>query len=802
MPGAIHLQSAKLEILPGKILALVGGNVSLDGTTILAPGGHVELGGLQKVGTVMLNQDGNFKYPTGVQRGNISLLNGSAVNVRENVGGSITINAQNLNITEGSRLLAGIAQSQSSIDSKAGDIEINATEKIILTDTGTFIANSVLDNAKGQGGNVNVTAGSLNVRDGAQIFTGVYGSGNVGNININVRDTVTFDGLGGNGENSGAYASLQNEAIGRGGNINITARSLAITNGAVLEASTYGSGNAGSININTSDTVLFDGVVPDFNQVVTSSFSSGAYSRVERQGKGNAGSINIMAGTLKVTNGAVLTSSTDGRGNAGNVTINTLDAIFDGEGRFNNRPGFGFKQSSGAFSSVKTYGEGQGGNVNISANYLSFSNGAAIVTSTRGRGNAGNILINANTANLSGYGFNGFSSGFYSNTEPTGIGRGGEIKVNANSLQVRDGAVINALTANANDGGNITINTRTFAAANGGQVVTSTRNRGNAGNIILNAADNIVLSGLDDIYNLRADKITQLGVDIVTNQGADSGLLASTGVNSTGNGGSIFIGSDRLNIKDNGGVTVSSQGSGVAGNIDISARTIRLQNEGAIAGETLEANGGNIRLQVQDLLLMRQNSLISTTAGTGQAPGNGGNIKIDVRNGFIVAVPQENNDIIANAFEGKGGFIDIAAFGVFGFEKSVQLTSKSDITAFSQTNPQLNGVIEINTLDIDPTQGLVNLPSIPRNVEISEGCQVSSNGQNVRFVNRGRGGVSSRPEEPLNAEMFIAGWVDLDGDVEDKLNFNVRPTLVNRLIDALASASSTPNSISSNCQKK
>ena len=802
MPGAIHLQSAKLEILPGKILALVGGNVSLDGTTILAPGGHVELGGLQKVGTVMLNQDGNFKYPAGVQRGNVSLLNGSAVNVRENVGGSITINAQNLNITEGSRLLAGIAQSQSSIDSKAGDIEINATEKIILTDTGTFIANSVLDNAKGQGGNVNVTAGSLNVRDGAQIFTGVYGSGNVGNININVRDTVTFDGLGGNGENSGAYASLQNEAIGRGGNINITARSLAITNGAVLEASTYGSGNAGSININTSDTVLFDGVVPDFNQVVTSSFSSGAYSRVERQGKGNAGSINIMAGTLKVTNGAVLTSSTDGRGNAGNVTINTLDAIFDGEGRFNNRPGFGFKQSSGAFSSVKTYGEGQGGNVNISANYLSFSNGAAIVTSTRGRGNAGNILINANTANLSGYGFNGFSSGFYSNTEPTGIGRGGEIKVNANSLQVRDGAVINALTANANDGGNITINTRTFAAANGGQVVTSTRNRGNAGNIILNAADNIVLSGLDDIYNLRADKITQLGVDIVTNQGADSGLLASTGVNSTGNGGSIFIGSDRLNIKDNGGVTVSSQGSGVAGNIDISARTIRLQNEGAIAGETLEDNGGNIWLQVQDLLLMRQNSLISTTAGTGQAPGNGGNIKIDVRNGFIVAVPQENNDIIANAFEGKGGFIDIAAFGVFGFEKSVQLTSKSDITAFSQTNPQLNGVIEINTLDIDPTQGLVNLPSIPRNVEISEGCQVSSNGQNVRFVNRGRGGVSSRPEEPLNAEMFIAGWVDLDGDVEDKLNFNVRPTLVNRLIDALASASSTPNSISSNCQKK
>jgi large exoprotein involved in heme utilization and adhesion len=128
-----------------------------------------------------------------------------------------------------------------------------------------------------------------------------------------------------------------------------------------------------------------------------------------------------------------------------------------------------------------------------------------------------------------------------------------------------------------------------------------------------------------------------------------------------------------------------------------------------------------------------------------------------------VAVPQENNDIIANAFEGKGGLIDITAFGVFGFAKNAQLTSKSDITAFSQTNPLLNGAIEINTLGIDPTQGLVNLPSIPLSVEISEGCQASyRNGESVQFVNQGRGGVASPPEELGNAEVFIADWIDLD----------------------------------------
>jgi hypothetical protein len=86
----------------------------------------------------------------------------------------------------------------------------------------------------------------------------------------------------------------------------------------------------------------------------------------------------------------------------------------------------------------------------------------------------------------------------------------------------------------------------------------------------------------------------------------------------------------------------------------------------------------------------------------------------------------------------------------------------------------LNGAIEINTLDIDPTQGLENLPSIPLSVEISEGCQASyRNRESVRFVNQGHGGVASRPEEPLNAEMFIADWVNLNINVEGQSKSNM-----------------------------
>ncbi|AFY31826.1 S-layer family protein [Calothrix sp. PCC 7507] len=776
MPGAISLQSARLVMQPDKTLALVGGNVNLDRSTILAPGGRVELGGLVQKGTVTLNQNGSLSFPADVVRADVSLTNGSQVNVRSGSGGNIAINTHNLNIAQGSTLRAGMASGLGAVNSKAGDIEINATEAVMLTGTGSFISNAVLANAKGKGGNINLTGRSLTVTGGFQIFAGTYGQGDVGNVNINVSDAVVFDGVGTNGINTGAYSSIAQGGTGRGGNLNIIAKSLTVTNGAILEASTVGRGDAGSVNVFVRDTALFDGEAANFNQVSTAVFSSGAYSRVSSVATGNAGSVNVTAGTVKVTNGAVLTSSTAGKGNAGNVTINANNIFFDGDGRFNNTPGFGFFQSSGAFSSVKQTGQGIGGNVIVNADALLLTNGAVIVTGTRGRGDAGDILINrANTVTVAGVAGDGYSSGLYSNTEPNSIGRGGKITVNTATLRVLDGGVINALTANAGSGGNILINAQTLETTNGGQIITSTRNSGNAGNITLNISDSINLTGSDLSYGDRILAITKIGVDTFTNQGAASGILANTDVNATGNGGNIFILSKQVNLRDQGVITVSSQGSGVAGNIEIFAGTIRLQNQSAITAETKSANGGNILLQIQDFLLMRQNSLISTTAGTGQAPGNGGNIKIDARNGFIVAVPQENSDIIANAFAGKGGAIEIDAQRVWGLESRQQLTQQSDITAFSQTNPQLNGVIEINTLGIDPTQGLVNLPSEPRSVEISEGCDIRpSNSKRVRFVNQGRGGIPSRPEEPQNVEMFLTSWIDWDDDIEAELNRTVR----------------------------
>ena len=102
-----------------------------------------------------------------------------------------------------------------------------------------------------------------------------------------------------------------------------------------------------------------------------------------------------------------------------------------------------------------------------------------------------------------------------------------------------------------------------------------------------------------------------------------------------------------------------------AGNLQITAQSIRLDNLAKLQAAATSGQGGDITLQVQDLLLLRRNSEISTTAGIAGAGGNGGNITID-NTPFIVAVPFENSDIKANAYIGQGGKVTINAQGIFG----------------------------------------------------------------------------------------------------------------------------------------
>ncbi|MBD0301808.1 MAG: filamentous hemagglutinin N-terminal domain-containing protein, partial [Tolypothrix sp. T3-bin4] len=184
-----------LRVPDGQSLLLVGGDISMDGGGLYAFGGRVELGGLAGTGTVGLNNvDGmlSLSFPNGVELRDVSLSNNSAVNVRASDGGSININARNLDIT-GSRLLAGIGQNLGTPTTQAGDITLNASEAIRINQR-SGIVNNVHGGATGNSGNINITAQSLWMTDNAVLNTATSGLGAAGNVIINTKDFVKFDG--------------------------------------------------------------------------------------------------------------------------------------------------------------------------------------------------------------------------------------------------------------------------------------------------------------------------------------------------------------------------------------------------------------------------------------------------------------------------------------------------------------------------------------------------------------------------------------------------------------------------------
>ena len=131
--------------------------------------------------------------------------------------------------------------------------------------------------------------------------------------------------------------------------------------------------------------------------------------------------------------------------------------------------------------------------------------------------------------------------------------------------------------------------------------------------------------------------------------------------------------------------------------------------------------------------------------------GNGGNISI---NSPLIA-GFENSDIIANAVEGNGGNINIKTQGIFGLEFAEQLTQESDITASSEFG--INGMVEINNVNIDPNSGLVELPSelTDSSQQIAQGC---SSGNDNSFIATGRGGIPQNPSQLLNLN---STWSDI-----------------------------------------
>jgi filamentous hemagglutinin family protein len=604
------------------------------------------------------------------------------------------------------------------------------------------LTNQATINVDGEGsGSVQIQAARLLMSDLSQIFSNTTGSKDGGNIFVQAHNAIIIDNSSINTDFVLPNLSISQPVTGRSGAITIRTNQLTITSNSI------------------DDPTISLGVI-------------GTHT----VGAGNSGHLTVEAEKIRLTNGGQLVADTSGTGRSGNLTVHASDSIEvsgllgkfrsllssetvsqdSNGGRAGNlaiTTGRLVVRDGGAVS-VETRGTGNGGNARIHADQVIVQNGGQVQAGTRGTGRGGNLIINASDSiDVIGSNGHGSPSGLF--TPTYGFGEGGNLTIVTGRLRVLEGGIISASSLAIRSG------------------------RG--GNLFLNASDSIEVSGTS---------VDRFHSSIV----AETGRMLNT-INphaSSARGGNLTIRTRQLNIQNRGEVSTSTFGRGQGGNINlrrisdlniINSSTLSTQSQGSgragelnimansivldhsnITAETRSTDkqgGANVRIQNLDRLLYLQNGGQISARAFNNA--NGGNVTIDANNGFVVARvgANQNNDIIANAREGNGGNIDTTTQGIFGIQERDQSSLTNDIDASSQFG--LNGNIEINQLNVDPSRGLIELPTTPIDAtrQIASVCPTNTQQADRlgSFINSGRGGLPPNPTDLLSTDNLLSEWV-------------------------------------------
>jgi len=648
---------------------------------------------------------------------------------------------------------------------RSGNITLR-TPRIDLQNGAQISAETLQD---GRAGNITLqpladgTTLNVALQEGTQITGSTFDSGRGGNLTLRAPDRVTISG--------GGRVAVETTGDGDAGNLFVETARISIRDGVTVSAltSAEATGNAGNLTLEGSDRLI----IRDANVTVSS------------DGAGDAGTLIVQGDRLRVQDNGNILALTTGRGAGGNIVVETETAV---------------TLNGNSLLSVETQGEGPAGNITLNTGRLSVAEAAQIsatateASTTTERG--GSVTLNASRMNLSG------TVGIFSETasdSPAGTLRLGP-SIGDDTLQVdlANGAEISASTRSSGNGGDLVLQAEEAIAIRGnGRLAAATESSGMAGDVRVETqrfslegdvslsaettgsgtggsleivADEVTIadgaevtvSSIEAIagnLSLVADQLTldngvisastqtgtagQLGV-LVTDDIALSNSRISVEANQVnGRAGNLRLRARTLSVVDSM-VTVSSP-DGQAGNVDITADLIIL-DDGEVSAETGINSGSqdasaNILLEVSDLLFMRNGSIISAQANDG---ANGGNIRIDAQEGFIVADELSNNDIIASALlDGTGGRIDIEVLRLFGLEarpglfESLRENNTNDISASSEFG--ISGDIIIDELRLDPVQRAAELPSAPSSPRLAQGCRGTASSS--RFVDTRRGGL-------------------------------------------------------------
>jgi len=737
----IQLEDGALRVNQGRTLALVGDGIELQTGSLTAPNGRIELGSIAGRGSVQLNQDPDgfsLGYEDAPKFSDIRVSGGIQTQRNNLVIDPMLIRAPRGNVTLQAR----------NFDASSAQVSVTTFDRFGQDATGTLTINAT---------------GSVNLSN----FSGLFARVAEG-------------------------SQVQNTQEIRG--ITIDAADLTVNSGSEVTTSTSGRGDGGSLTIRATGVVEVN--------------SGSLRSQVDQVARGNGGNLTIRASHLSVLNGGVIsTSTTNSRhrfgnvrsrqiGNAGDIVIRAAEIEVRGNTNTNRESliSANINPPSRKFNRINAV---NGGDIIINTENLSLQDGGIISSSVLNgaRGRAGDLMI----------------EGLRNGQPAELVEMSGVVRV---SNRCCSAALLAQLEGGRGRGGSIIIRSRQVRLRERGQISTSSEGRGNAGNITILDADSVEVSGARDPIVDRIEERKENGrtirirfLDPITFLG--TALFSRVDRPGRGNSGTIRIQAQNLLIQNGGSITTANSGQGDAGGILIEALNsvklieggelnasiaggleldseqggrIRVRtpflflDQGRIITETTAGDGGDIVLEgttsgsFMDRLVLVNRSLISATAGTEEAGGDGGNVAI--RTNSLLA--SGDSDIAANAFSGSGGAANVnaleQAFGIAGRDDRNRRTN--DVTASSEQGSQ--GIVTFSTQPFVLESDLIELEGVLADVpQVAQACETAGRQSQLQlFVGRstlpfdpGSETYSSSNPSPSTDVIEAQGWEPI-GDGE------------------------------------
>ncbi len=449
----------------------------------------------------------------------------------------------------------------------------------------------------GDGGNVSITIGELELKNRAGISAATSGNGLGGRIEINA-DRMTLDG-------QGNHAAIIAAALGTGagGSISVNVDQLEFFEGGFLSATSLTAAAPGNVDVVAGD-ILIDG------RGNTPAVGGGAFlitgiaaeASDAMPGDMVRAEVSVTADSLRITGGGTITTATTGSRAGGDITVSvggTLDLVGLGSiVAVTSETGKGgdVTVSAGALSAT---GEGtsdlvprlviplpvfdpESGGVDV----LRLADSAFISATSEGPGDAGSVKVWAQTLDL----FDGAT--ISANT--FGSGRGGSVDIDAGAITAARGptgfvtGVFAATTQNPDggDAGDITMAADTIDWRSGAIASVGTLGSGASGNLIV-SAERLVFDGE--------------GTGLTTQFSASTLALMNGGP-----GGNMTVTADEMILRG-GGMDASALGDGAGGRIDVLAGRLVIDGDGLFAAISTSGfstgSGGDIRVQAADIVM-------------------------------------------------------------------------------------------------------------------------------------------------------------------------------------------------------